>query len=58
MATVKVHYDGWIALPDAVRRRLRLTTGSALEIDVIDEGVVLRLPGSRRASQFRDNSTG
>ena len=52
MARVKVHCDGWIALPATLRRKLRLATGDELEPTA--GGVLLRtvkpLDGSEEAS--------
>jgi bifunctional DNA-binding transcriptional regulator/antitoxin component of YhaV-PrlF toxin-antitoxin module len=42
MPHVKMHFDGWVALPEAVRRRLHLATGSELEAELRDDGVLLR----------------
>jgi AbrB family looped-hinge helix DNA binding protein len=51
MARVKVHRDGWIALPATLRRKLRLATGDELEPTA--DGVLLRtvkpLDGSEEA---------
>jgi AbrB family looped-hinge helix DNA binding protein len=40
MTKVRINYDGWLALPAAVRERLGLSTGDELEL--ADEGVLLR----------------
>jgi AbrB family looped-hinge helix DNA binding protein len=42
MAKVRVHHDGWLALPAAVRERLGLSTGDELELEVTGGGVFLR----------------
>lgn len=42
MTRVKVHYDGWIALPASVRRRFHLTTGDELELVPTSDGIMLR----------------
>jgi AbrB family looped-hinge helix DNA binding protein len=42
MSTIQVHYDGWLALPEAVRRKLGVGTGDRLEVEVADGAVVLR----------------
>src|SRR4051794_4547242 len=47
MPTIQVHYDGWLASPEAVRRKLGVGTGDRLEVEVADGAVVLR--PSRRA---------
>jgi AbrB family looped-hinge helix DNA binding protein len=35
-------YDGWLALPAALRQKLGLSTGDQLEVEVVDGTVVLR----------------
>ncbi|MEO1144073.1 MAG: AbrB/MazE/SpoVT family DNA-binding domain-containing protein, partial [Cyanobacteria bacterium J06638_22] len=42
MTNVKLYYDGWLALPATVRRRLALKNGDRLALEVIDGGIVLR----------------
>jgi AbrB family looped-hinge helix DNA binding protein len=42
MTRLKIHYDGWLALPAAVRRKLGLATGDELEVEVVAEGILLR----------------
>ena len=42
MPTIKVHHDGWLALPETVRRKLGVGTGDRLEVEVADGAVVLR----------------
>src|SRR4051794_14270296 len=42
MPTIQVHHDGWLALPEAVRRKLGVGTGDRLEAEVADGAVVLR----------------
>jgi AbrB family looped-hinge helix DNA binding protein len=42
MAKVRVHHDGWLALPGAVRKRLGLSTGDELEMELAGGGVLLR----------------
>ena len=39
---VRVNYDGWLALPAAVRRKLGLSTGDRLDLELSDGGVLLR----------------
>ena len=55
MSSVKVHYDGWLALPETLRRRLDLTTGMELEVELIDGTIVLR-PAAGKAA-VRQHST-
>ena len=55
MATLKLHYDGWLVLPAGLRRTLELESGDRLEAELVDGAIVLRpakgngpLPGLRR----------
>lgn len=49
MATLKLHFDGWLALPAGLRQMLDLKTGDRLEADLIDGAIVLRLASGTRA---------
>jgi bifunctional DNA-binding transcriptional regulator/antitoxin component of YhaV-PrlF toxin-antitoxin module len=51
MSLVKVHYDGWIALPGAFRRALGLGTGVELEAELVDGAVVLRPVAARKGQE-------
>src|SRR3954469_13198953 len=42
MPTLKLHYDGWIALPFSLRTGLALQSGDRLEADLVDGAIVLR----------------
>src|SRR3954452_284378 len=42
MSTIQVNYDGWLALPEAIRRKLGVGTGDGLEVEIADGAVVLR----------------
>ena len=42
MAKVHLHYDGWLALPEAERRKLGVASGDQLEVEYRDGTVVLR----------------
>jgi AbrB family looped-hinge helix DNA binding protein len=42
MATLKVHYEGWVSLPSALRQKLGLGSGDRLEADLADGAIVLR----------------
>ena len=42
MPTLKLHYEGWLSLPAALRHRLGLSTGDRLEVELIEETLVLR----------------
>ena len=42
MSTVRLNYDGWLALPAAVRQRLGLITGDRLDLELVDGVITLR----------------
>ena len=42
MATLKLHYDGWLTLPASLRQMLDLKTGDRLQADLVDGTIVLR----------------
>src|SRR4051812_43335303 len=42
MTRIGINYDGWLALPSAVRQKLGLATGDQLELELADGGIVLR----------------
>src|SRR5689334_12083446 len=42
MSTVRLNYDGWLALPAAMRQRLGLVTGDRLDLELVDGGITLR----------------
>src|SRR5947199_2801937 len=42
MPTVRINYDGWLALPAAVRQRLHLNTGDQLDLELTGGTIVLR----------------
>lgn len=42
MTTLKLHHDGWLALPPAFRRALGSGTGDLLEVEAVDGAIVLR----------------
>ena len=41
MPSVQVHDDGWLGLPEAVRRKLGVAAGDPLEIELVDGALVL-----------------
>src|SRR4051812_44085932 len=51
MARVRVNYEGWLALPTAVRQKLGVSTGDELELELADGGVFLRPVRSRAAAE-------
>ncbi len=42
MARVKIHYEGWVALPSDMRRSLGLEVGGELVAELADGAIVLR----------------
>lgn len=42
MSTLKLHYEGWVSLPAALRNQLGLNSGDRLEVDLVDGTIVLR----------------
>src|SRR3954452_11434909 len=52
MATLRVHYDGWVALPESFRRKLGLERGDEIEAELVEGTIVLRpSKGSAKAVQ-------
>jgi antitoxin component of MazEF toxin-antitoxin module len=50
MTTLKLHYDGWLALPAALCRQLGLGTGDRLEAELVDGTLRLRPAAKRKGS--------
>jgi bifunctional DNA-binding transcriptional regulator/antitoxin component of YhaV-PrlF toxin-antitoxin module len=46
VTTLKLHYEGWLALPAAFRQKLGLSKGAALEAELVGGTIVLR-PAAR-----------
>jgi hypothetical protein len=42
MPTLKLHYDGWLALPASLRQKLGLNSGDRVEAELVDGGLTLR----------------
>lgn len=42
MSKVRLSYDGWLALPEAARRKLGVATGDHLEVELVEGAVILR----------------
>src|SRR3954453_12254595 len=54
MATLRIHYEGWVALPEASRRKLGLERGDEIEAELVDGTIVLRpSKGSTKAMEER-----
>ncbi|MDX6752421.1 hypothetical protein SH611_21695 [Geminicoccaceae bacterium 1502E] len=47
--TMRVHYDGWISLPSAVRRLLGIATSDEVVWEIVGQTVVLRPAGATTA---------
>jgi AbrB family looped-hinge helix DNA binding protein len=55
MPKVRLNYDGWLALPAAMRQKLGVDTGDELEVEVVDGRIVLRpLKSAAAADGFAD----
>ena len=48
MATLKLHYDGWLTLPAGLRDLLDLKTGDHLQAELVDGAIVLRPTHGKR----------
>jgi antitoxin component of MazEF toxin-antitoxin module len=52
MATLKVHHQGWLSLPERFRQKLGVTSGGEIEAELVDGTIVLRpSKGSAKAVQ-------
>ena len=54
MPTLKLHYDGWLALPAALRLALGLTSGDRVEAELVAGALVLRPIVKTRSSAPRN----
>ena len=45
MATLKLHHEGWLALPAGLRQKLGLKSGDQLEAELVRGTIVLRPAG-------------
>ena len=52
MARLKVHYEGWLALPPDMRQKLGIATGGELEAELVEGTIVLR-PAEAKAAPRR-----
>jgi bifunctional DNA-binding transcriptional regulator/antitoxin component of YhaV-PrlF toxin-antitoxin module len=53
MARLKVHYEGWLALPPDMRQKLGIATGGELEAELVEGTIVLR-PAEAKAAPRRE----
>ena len=51
MATLKLHYEGWLALPAGLRQKLGLKSGDQLEAELVRGTIVLRRTGRPTSPQ-------
>jgi AbrB family looped-hinge helix DNA binding protein len=51
MATLKLHYEGWLALPAGLRHKLGLKSGDQLEAELVRGTIVLRRAGRSASPQ-------
>src|SRR5262245_43776279 len=49
LTTLKLHYDGWLALPAGLRQTLDLKTGDRLVAELVDGTIVLRPAHGKQA---------
>lgn len=57
MPTLKLHYDGWIALPAGLREALGLSSGDRIEAELVDGAVRLR-PAAKARRAPRSTEAG
>ena len=57
MPTLKLHYDGWIALPAGLREALGLSSGDRIEAELVDGTVRLR-PAAKAGRAARSTEAG
>ena len=50
MPTVKLHPEGWLSLPEAVRRKLGVGSGDTLEVQVVGNSAILRKATGKAAA--------
>ena len=50
MSTLKLHYEGWVALPTTFRQKLGLNTGDKLEATLVGDTIVLRPAAGMKAA--------
>ena len=55
MPTLKLHYDGWIALTAGLRQALGLNSGDRITADLVDGALVLRPATKKARSAAADN---
>lgn len=58
MPTLKLHYDGWLALPAGMRQKLGLNSGDRVEAELVGGALVLRPVMKARKAAPNDAATG
>ena len=51
MSKVQLHYDGWVTLPAAALKRLGLSTGDHLELELTSDAIILHRARKSSASE-------
>jgi AbrB family looped-hinge helix DNA binding protein len=54
MSTLKLHYEGWLALPAGLRQKLGLKSGDRLEAELAQGAIVLRPAAKGRRPERQD----
>ena len=54
MTTLKMHYEGWISLPSALRQQLGLHSGTRLDVHLVNGTIMLRPTKGTRAPTDRE----
>ena len=49
MATLKLHYDGWLVLPTGLRQKLGLKSGDRIDAELVDGSLLLRSAANTRS---------
>lgn len=57
MPKVRLNYDGWLALPETVRRALGVGTGDQLDLEVVGRAAILRPTGRAGAAASATEET-
>ena len=55
MPTVRLNYDGWLAVPAGMRAKLGLSTGDQIDLELVDGSITLR-PHRRDADRARPDT--
>ena len=58
MPRLRLHYEGWVALPEGFRRKLGLELGDEVEAELVDGTIVLKPTKGSAKAQGEDVATG